>query len=100
VLKLKICTENDTDFFIGAILLSSINAPDIGTIPITVEQYVTKHPKLTCEQIEQISNPEIIDDDQHESMGLHFKMNHLPFLAMIYLAEHNRINKNIIQLKH
>jgi hypothetical protein len=44
VLKHKICTEDDTYLFADAILLSSINAPDIGTIPDTVEQYVTKLP--------------------------------------------------------
>jgi hypothetical protein len=92
-LKHKICSEDDTYLFVDAILLSSINTPDIGTIPVTVEQYVIKLSKLTHQQIAQISNPEILDDDQHEFMGMHCKMNHLPFLAMIHLAEHNRINK-------
>jgi hypothetical protein len=93
VLKHKICTEDDTYLFVDAILLSSINASDIGTIPITLEQYVTELPKLTSQQIKQISNPEILDDDQREFMGLHCKMNYLAFLAMIHLVEHNRINK-------
>jgi hypothetical protein len=81
--------------FVDAILLSSINAPDIGTNPVTFEQYLTKLPKLTCQQIKQISNPEILDDNQRKFMGLHCKMNHLPFPAMIHLAEHNKINKKV-----
>jgi hypothetical protein len=93
ILKHEICTEDDTNLFVYAILLSLINTPDIGTIPVTVEQYVTKLPKSTHQQIEQISNLEILGDDHCKFMRLHCKMNHLPFPAMIYLAEHNRINK-------
>ncbi len=94
ILKHKICTEDGTYLFIDAILLSSINTPDIGPIPVTAK-HVTKLPKLLCQQIEQISNPEIVDDDQREFMGLHCKMNHLPFPAMIHLAGHNRVNKKV-----
>ena len=83
VLKHKICTENDTDLFVDAILLPLINAPGIGT----------ELPKQMDQQIEQISNPEIPDNDQHEFMGLHCKTNHLLFMAMIQLAEHKRITK-------
>ena len=79
MLKHKICTDDDSYLFVDAMLLSSINTPEIGTIPVADEQYVTKLPKLTHQQIEQISNPEILDDNQHEFMGLHCKMNHLPF---------------------
>jgi hypothetical protein len=77
-----------------------LNAPDIGAIPVTVEQYVAELPKLTHQQIEQISNSQTLDDDQHEFMALHFKMNHLPFPAMITLAENKRINKKFVRLKH
>ncbi len=52
ILKNKIHTEDDTYLFVDAILLSSINIPGISTIPVTVEQYVTKLPKLTRQQIE------------------------------------------------
>jgi hypothetical protein len=79
VLIHKIHTENETELFVDAILLSSLNTLHIGTIPVTSEQYVAELPKLTRQQIEQISNPEILDDDQCVFMGLHFKMNHLPF---------------------
>jgi hypothetical protein len=99
VLMHKICTENETKLFVDAILLSSLNAPDIGTIPVTVDQYVTELPKLTCQQIEQISNPEILDDYQRVFMGLHFKMNHLPFPAMITLAEQKRIKEKFTWIK-
>jgi hypothetical protein len=99
VLKHKILTTNDTELFVDAILLSSLNALGIGTILVTVEQYVAKLPKLTHQQIEQISNPEILDEDQCEFMGLHCKMNHLPFPAMITLAEHKKINKKFIWFK-
>jgi hypothetical protein len=70
ILKHKICAEDDTHLFVDAILFSSINTPGIGTIPVTVEQCVTELPKLMRQQIEQISNPEILDDDHREFMGL------------------------------
>jgi hypothetical protein len=66
VLKHKILTQNDAEFFINAILLSPLNAPDISTIPATVEQYVAELPKLTHQQLEQISYPHTLDDDQRE----------------------------------
>ena len=100
VLKHKIWTQNNTEFFVDAILLSPLNAPDISTIPATVEQYVAELPKLTRQQLEQISNPQTLDDDQWEFMTLHFKMNHLPLPAMITLAENNKINRKFVKLKH
>jgi hypothetical protein len=93
VLKHKICTEDDTDLFVDTILLSSINAPDIGTIPVTVEQHAVKLPKLMHQQIEQVSNPDGLDDNQRELMGFHCKINHHPFPGMIHPAEHKKINK-------
>ncbi len=36
VWKHKIWTLNDTEFFVNAILLSPLNAPDISTIPATI----------------------------------------------------------------
>jgi hypothetical protein len=100
VLKHKIWTQNDTEFFVDGILLSPLNALDISTIPATVEQYVAELPKLTRQQLEQISNPQTLDDDQRELMTLHFKMNHLPLPAMITLAENNKINRKFAKLKH
>ncbi len=100
VLKHKIRTPNDTEFFVDAIFLSPLNAPDIGAIPVTVEQYMAELPQLTRQQIEHILNPQTLDDNQREFMALHFKMNHLPFSAMITLAENKRINKKYFWLKH
>jgi hypothetical protein len=100
VLKHKIWSLNDTEFFIDAILLSPLNAPDISTIPATIEQYVAELLKLTRQQLEQISNPHTLDDDQQKFMTLHFKMNHLPFPAMITLAENKKMNMKFVKLKH
>ncbi len=64
VLKHKIWTLNDTEFFVDAILLLPLNAPDSSTISATIEQYVAELPKLTRQQLEQIYNPQTLDDDQ------------------------------------
>jgi hypothetical protein len=42
VLKHKIRTQNDTEFLVDGILLSSFDTPDIGTVPVLVEQYAAK----------------------------------------------------------
>jgi hypothetical protein len=76
-----------------------MDAPDISTIPVSIEQYATEMPKLTREQIQSISHPQILDDQQ-EFMGLHCKMNHLPLLAMITLAENGQLNRKFIKLKY
>ncbi len=65
ILKHKKRTWNDTDFLVNGILLSSLDLPDIATIPFTVEQYAVELPKLTHPQLEQILNPQTLDNDQH-----------------------------------
>jgi hypothetical protein len=65
----------------------SMDALDISTIPLSIKQYATEIPKLTREQNQSISHPQILDNNQQEFMGLHCKMNHLPLPAMITLAK-------------
>ncbi len=99
ILKHKIRTCNGTKFLVDGILLSHLDAPDISTVPISVERYAADIPKLTRQQLEQISNPQTLDDDQREFMELHYKMNHLPLPALITLAEKGKINKKFVKLK-
>ena len=77
-----------------------MDAPDISTIPVSIEQYADELQKLTREQIKHISHPQILDDDQQEFMGLHYKMNHLPLPAMITLAEKGKLNRKFAKIKH
>jgi hypothetical protein len=99
ILKHKRRTQHDTKFLVNGIHLSSLELPDIATIPVTVEQYAVELPKLTHLQLEQISNPQTLDDNQCELMNLHYKMNHLPLPAMITLAEKGKIIKRLAKLK-
>ncbi len=64
ILKHKIQTRNDTEFLVDGFLLSSIDVPDIATIPLTPEQYQTDLPKLTDLELMQISTPQTLDSDQ------------------------------------
>jgi hypothetical protein len=99
----KIRTWNDADFFVNGIPLSSLDAPDIGTVPVSVEQWAVELPKLAHLQLEQISNLWILDHDQRKFMELQYKMNHLPLQEMITLAKKRRIgslpNSNILFLR-
>jgi hypothetical protein len=98
-LKHKIRTRNGSEFLVDGILLSSLDIPDIATIPITPEQYQIDIPKLTELELMQISTPQTLDSDQREFMELHCKLSHLPFPAMIVLAEKGKIKKKFARLK-
>jgi hypothetical protein len=57
VLLHKVRNKNGHKFLVDGNLLSSMDTPDISTIPASIKQYVAELPKLTCKQLEQISNP-------------------------------------------
>ena len=100
ILKHKIRTRNNSEFLVDGVLLSSMDIPDIATIPLTPEQYQVDLPKLTELELMQISTPQTLDTDQQEFMELHCKLSHLPFPAMIVLAEKGKIKKKFAKLKH
>jgi len=77
-----------------------MEAPDISTIPVSDEQYANELQKLTREQLQNLSHPQVLDNDQKELMGLHYKMNHLPLPLMITLAEKGKLNRKFAKLKH
>jgi hypothetical protein len=56
ILKHKIQTRNDTEFLVDGILLSSLDALDIATIPLTPEQYTVDLPKLTDWSLSKFPN--------------------------------------------
>ena len=45
-------------------MFSSLEEPEVSSVPITVEQYASELPNLTQEQLNQIAHPEILDADQ------------------------------------
>ena len=47
ILQHKVQNKNGHEFLINGTLLSSMDAPDISTIPVYVEQYVNELQKLT-----------------------------------------------------
>ncbi len=100
ILKHKIWTHNDAEFLVDRILLSSLDTPDIAAIPFTPEQYTVDLPKLPKSNLEQISKPKSLNSDQQEFIELHYKLSHLPLLAMTTLAEKGRIKKKFAKLKH
>jgi hypothetical protein len=65
VLRHKVRNKDGHKFLVDGTLLSSMSMDthDISTIPVSIEQYAAELPKLTLEQLEQISNPQILDDD-------------------------------------
>ncbi len=77
-----------------------MDAPDISTIPVSVEQNTNELQKLIREQLKHVSHPQVLDNDQQEFMGIHYKMNHLPLPAMITLAKQGKLNRKFAKLKH
>jgi hypothetical protein len=47
ILQHKVRNKNGHEFLVDGTLLSPMDAPDISTIPISVEHYATELPKLT-----------------------------------------------------
>ncbi len=100
ILQHKVWYRNGHNFLVDGTLLSSMDVPNISTIPVSIEQYPNELQKLTQEQLQHIFHPQILDDDQQEFMGLHYKMNNLPLPAMITLAEKGKLNRKFAKLKH
>ena len=100
-IKHKIVREDDKEYLVDGNFLSPLNEPEIGSVPTTVEQYVSELPNLTREQLQQIANPEILDADQTELLRLHCKMNHIPFPTLIRMAASGKhgIRKSLAQQK-
>ncbi len=78
-------------------LLSSLDAPDIATIPLTPEQYTVDLPKLTESELEQISKLQSLDSYQQEFMELHYKLSHLPIPTMITFGRKGQNQEEIFQ---
>jgi hypothetical protein len=57
VLLHKVRNKNGHEFLVDGNLLSSMDTPDISTIPVSIEHYAAELPKSTLEQLEKISNP-------------------------------------------
>jgi hypothetical protein len=70
-LKLRIRTQHDTKFLVDGVFLCSLDAPDISTGPVFVEQYAIELPKKTHQQSKQISYPQTLDNSQCELMEIH-----------------------------
>ena len=99
ILKHKIKRSNGKEFLVDREHIYSTSVPDIASVPIKVEQYASELPNLTKQQLHQIANPQILDDDQRELMDLHCKMNHIPFPALIRMAESGHIKKRLAKVK-
>ena len=98
-IKHKIRRSDGKEYLVDGVLISSTNEPNIASVPVTVEQYASELPNLSQEQLYQIAHPEILDDDQRELMGLHCKLNHVPFPTLIRMALAGRINKKFAKLR-
>ena len=64
ILQHKVRNKNRHEFLVDGTLLSSIDASNISTIPVSVEQYVNELQKLTREQLKHVSHSQVLDDDQ------------------------------------
>ena len=85
VLKHKIVQHDDKDYLLGGTFLFLINEDEIGSTPSAIKQYTLELPILTHKQLYQIAHPEVLDDNQHNLMHLHCKVNHgyvQPFIQM------------------
>jgi hypothetical protein len=99
-LKHQIKTSDDSELIVNGVMLKSLDQPDISSVPVTIEQYVSELPNLTANKLQQIASPKILDGNQKEIMELHCRMNHAPFPILIKMAESNKIPKKLSKLKN
>ena len=99
-LKHKIRRPDHEEYLVDREHLSSTTIPDIANVPVSIEEYQSELHNLTPSQLKDISKPSILDQDQSDLVALHNKMNHLPFPAMMKLAEKGHIEKRFLKLKH
>ena len=100
ILKHKIRRYDNEEYLVDREHISSITVPEISNFPILIEEYAYKLHNLTTSQLKDISKPEILDKDKQDLVSLHDRMNHLPFPAMIKLAENGNIDKRFAKLKN
>ena len=100
ILKHKLRRSDNEEYLVDREHISSIAAPDISNFPISIEEYASKLHNLTPSQLKDISKPEILYKDQKDLVSLHNNMNHLPFPAMIKLAENGNIDMRFAKLKN
>ncbi len=98
ILEHKVWNRNGHIFLVDGTLLSSLDVSDISNFPVSAEQYSNELQKLTQEQLQHISHPHILDNDQQEFMGLHYKINHLSLPGMITLAEKGKLNRKFAKV--
>ena len=64
ILKHKIERSNRMVYFVDREHLYSLNLPDVSSVPVSTEQYAAQLPNLSQEQLNQISNPSVLDNDK------------------------------------
>jgi hypothetical protein len=74
-----------------------MDTPDIRTIPVSIERYMAELPKLIRNQLEQISNPQILDNDQQELMGLHLQVEPSPSSSYDHSHQKGNAEQEICQ---
>ena len=97
--KHKILRDDEKEYIVERIFISPLSQPEFSGVPISIEEYAAQIPNLTKEQLHEIAHPTILDDAQRELMQLHCKLNHMPFPALIVMAEKGQIKKSLAKLK-
>ena len=79
--------------------LKSRNVPDIGSIPISSEDYINKSKNITQEQIDNIMFPEVLSPLQQEFKFCHYKLSHPHPKSMFRLAKLGFLSLIFLDLK-
>ena len=66
ILKHKICRSDNEEYLVDREHISSINIPDISSVPISIEEYSYKIHNLTPSQLKDIAKPDILDKDKQD----------------------------------
>ena len=80
--------------------LHSPSNPDIGCIPESAPEYGQAAKLLSKETIESIASPTHLSPFQKYFLRVHYKLNHLPFTIMLWLAKMIILTRRFLKLRN
>ena len=83
--------NNSNTYHVVASTLNPEDEPDVATIPQTREQYCMESATLTLADLKHVVNPKILSPEQQELISIHNRLDHIPFLCLIKMAEEGSI---------
>lgn len=92
--------ENAHTYHVIASNLIPEEDPYVSTIPQTSEQYCIEAVTLEPLDLDHLVNPNILSPEQQELIGIHNRLDHIPCVRLIKMAEEGEIPHQVCHLRN